>query len=56
MKPITIWSTVNKDGKIKHNHIQDDWILNSHPSPTKREFTNQKAWKNLKWKREYGYR
>lgn len=55
MKPITIWSTVSKDGKIKHNHIQDGHVQGDYPEPLYSQFTNQKAWKNIRWKSEFAY-
>lgn len=55
MKKITIWSTVDKNGESKFNHIEDGWAHRDHPQPIKKEFTNQKAWSNLKWSRLHGY-
>lgn len=54
MKMITIWRQVNEDGSTKLNHIEDGWTKSEHPEPKSERFTNQTAWKNMKWERKNG--
>ena len=49
---ITIWYRKTKGG-WEHNHIEDGWIFGSTPTP--KEGDQAKAWKNAKWKRNWGY-
>jgi len=60
MKRITIWNRKNwkkvNDEKIlviEHNHIEDGH--NARPNPTPNCEFQKRAWKNVKWIREYGY-
>jgi len=55
MEIITVWSTVDKDGNIKHNHIEDGWKYEDFPKPIKEDFSNQRAWKKLSWTYQHGY-
>ncbi|WEG18580.1 hypothetical protein PQ478_08860 [Alkalihalophilus pseudofirmus] len=51
-KAITVWSVITEFG-VKLNHIEDGWVNGDKPQPIKKEFTNQLAWQNLKWKKEH---
>lgn len=53
--PITIWSTISEEGNVKHNHIQNGHVEGGFPLPLKPEFTNQRAWAKMEWKKEFGY-
>lgn len=50
---ITVWSVVKDSGEIVHNHIEEGWVDGTYPKPLKFEFTNQRAWKNMKWNKEH---
>lgn len=50
---ITKWSVKKDDGSVSFNHIEDGWVDGDYPKPLKQEFTNQTAWKNMKWIKEY---
>ncbi len=59
MKPITVWSKLNKqqDGTFKweHNHIECGLKRGLYPLPIKPEFKLQYGWKNAQWRRKRGY-
>ena len=58
MTKITIWEAEvfckkDKVYKFEHNHIENGWSKEDTPNPC---FVNQeKAWKNQKWRKSYGY-
>lgn len=39
----------------KFNHIQDGWSETEKPLPVNRAFTNQIAWQNHPWRKEFGW-
>lgn len=52
---ITVWNYVNDKGVIFHNHIENGWVDGDYPKPKKVEYTNQQAWKNMKWQKKYAH-
>jgi hypothetical protein len=52
---ITVWNMINDRGVIYFNHIENGWSDSVYPKPKKDEYTNQKAWENMKWIKKYAY-
>jgi len=56
---VTIWKRKNEEGEWQHNHIEKGWNYNPIPDPianTEKERKKQtNAWKNMKWRRSWGY-
>lgn len=52
---ITVWNIVSDKGIVLHNHIENGWSDSNYPTPIKESFSNQKAWKNIKWVRKYAH-
>lgn len=54
---ITLWSILDEK-QVKEpqfNHIEDGWSDEKHPLPIKPEYTNQSAWQNHLWLKEFGW-
>jgi hypothetical protein len=51
---ITVWS-VDKNGKLSHNHIENGWVEGDIPQPLKPVFKNQLSWANMKWHKRFTY-
>lgn len=49
---ITIWESWDSDKKEwRHNHIEDGFCANDHPTP---KFPSQEAWKRQQWRKSWG--
>lgn len=64
MKKITAWTKIEdiKDEKgnvinqsKNFNHISDGWSELAYPLAAKEEYTNQRAWKDMKWEKKLGF-
>lgn len=55
LKQITKWSTIDKDGKISLNHIENGWSTYEKPQPIKEGFILQYRWDKDNGEREYAF-
>lgn len=55
LSKITVWSVITDKGEVKFNHIEDGWSFGDYPLPKDEQYTNQKSWAKMKWRKENGY-
>lgn len=51
---VTLWHMLDeKKKKLIFNHMEDGWSVEEKPLPIKPEYTNQLAWQNHSWVKEF---
>lgn len=58
MNKVTLWHKIfrNDEGeitKIEFNHLDDGWKEENKPLPKSNQYSNQVAWQNEEWSKQY---